>query len=66
MISKTRSEARGVRGRRCLSAWPHVADAVIAACTLVTQWSTIGCRKRCDRNGGKRMAVWLALLRGGA
>jgi len=29
-------EARGVRGRRCPSAWPYVADAVIAACTSVT------------------------------
>ena len=45
-----------MRGRRCPAEWPHVADAVIAACTSVAKWSTIGLRERCDHDGCERMA----------
>ena len=59
-------EARGVRGRRCPSAWSYVADAVIAACTSVTSWSTIGLSVHGAHDGCAWRAVGLALLRGGA
>jgi hypothetical protein len=59
-------EDRGVRGRRCPAAWPHVADAVIEACTAVATWSTIGLSERFDHDGCEGIAVWLALLRVGA
>jgi len=55
-------EDRGVRGLRCPSERPHVADAVIAACTSVAKWSTIGLRERFDHDGCERLAGALSCV----
>jgi len=39
-----------------------VADAVIAACTSVAKWSTIGLRERFDHDGCERLAGALSCV----